>query len=58
MRYYVVAGAGGLAVGIHAAGFRIRNPNVGMHEPVLAPATEELDRTDAESPGPAEPSAT
>ena len=32
-RYYIDAGAGGLAVGVHATQFQIRD--VGLYEPVL-----------------------
>jgi dihydrodipicolinate synthase/N-acetylneuraminate lyase len=43
-RYYVAAGAGGLAVGVHTTQFAIRDPKVGLLEPVLALAAEELTR--------------
>ena len=46
-RYYVAAGAGGLAVGVHTTQFAIRDPTVGLFEPVLAIAREEMDRADA-----------
>jgi dihydrodipicolinate synthase/N-acetylneuraminate lyase len=46
-RYYVAAGAGGLAVGVHTTQFAIRDPRVGLFEPVLTIAAEELDRGDA-----------
>ncbi len=45
-RYYVAAGAGGLAVGVHTTQFAIREPAVGLFEPVLALAAEEMDRAD------------
>ena len=35
-RYYCDAGAGGIAVGVHTTQFAIRNPAVGLFEPVLA----------------------
>ncbi|MGC4046357.1 MAG: hypothetical protein QM758_21410 [Armatimonas sp.] len=41
-RYYLAAGAGGLAVGVHTTQFAIRN--VGLYEPVLTLAKEERDR--------------
>src|SRR5688572_19845271 len=47
-RYYVAAGAGGLAVGVHTTQFAIREPKVGLFEPVLAIAKEEMDRADAD----------
>jgi dihydrodipicolinate synthase/N-acetylneuraminate lyase len=34
-RYYCEAGAGGLAVGVHTTQFAIRDPKVGLLEPVL-----------------------
>src|SRR6185503_6102034 len=34
-RYYCDAGAGGLAVGVHTTQFAIRDPDVGLFEPVL-----------------------
>src|SRR3954470_11508259 len=35
-RYYCDAGAGGIAVGVHTTQFAIRDPAVGLLEPVLA----------------------
>jgi len=43
-RYYVAAGVGGLAVGVHTTQFAIRDPGVGLFSPVLALAAEEMDR--------------
>jgi len=34
-RYYCDAGAGGLAVGVHTTQFAIRDPAIGLYEPVL-----------------------
>lgn len=34
-RYYVDAGAGGMAVGVHTTGFPIHDPRTGLYEPVL-----------------------
>jgi dihydrodipicolinate synthetase family protein len=45
-RYYFAAGAGGLAVGVHTTQFAIREPKVGLFEPVLALAAEEFARAD------------
>ena len=45
-RYYVAAGAGGLAVGVHTTQFAIRKPGIGLFEPVLKIAAEEMDRAD------------
>ena len=39
-RYYVDAGAGGMAVGVHTTGFRIHDAAVGLYRPVLALAAE------------------
>jgi hypothetical protein len=46
-RYYLAAGAGGLAVGVHTTQFGIHDPAVGLLEPVLALAAEEMDRVDS-----------
>jgi dihydrodipicolinate synthase/N-acetylneuraminate lyase len=43
-RYYVAAGAGGLAVGVHTTQFAIRRPQIGLFEPVLRLAAEEMER--------------
>jgi hypothetical protein len=51
-RYYAAAGAGGLAVGVHTTQFAIRDPRVGLFEPVLALAAEEMDRADCGRPEP------
>ena len=40
-RYYLAAGAGGLAVGVHTTQFAIRDPKFGLLERVLALAAEE-----------------
>jgi dihydrodipicolinate synthase/N-acetylneuraminate lyase len=34
-RYYLAAGAGGLAVGVHTTQFAIRNPGIDLYRPVL-----------------------
>jgi dihydrodipicolinate synthase/N-acetylneuraminate lyase len=41
-RYYIAAGAGGLAVGVHTTQFAIRDPAIGLLQPVLSLAAEEL----------------
>lgn len=43
-RYYLAAGAGGVAVGVHTTQFAIRDPKVGLFKPVLELAAEEMDR--------------
>jgi dihydrodipicolinate synthase/N-acetylneuraminate lyase len=45
-RYYIAAGAGGLAVGVHTTQFAIRDPRHKLFEPVLKLAAEEMDRAD------------
>jgi dihydrodipicolinate synthase/N-acetylneuraminate lyase len=45
-RYYLASGAGGLAVGVHTTQFSIRDPKIGLFQPVLALAGEEMDRAD------------
>ncbi len=39
-RYYCDAGAGGIAVGVHTTQFAIRDPTIGLLEPVLALAAD------------------
>ena len=46
LRYYSAAGVGGLAVGVHSTQFEIRQPNIGLFEPVLALAADEMNRLD------------
>ena len=46
-RYYLAAGAGGVAVGVHTTQFEIREPRYGLFEPVLELAMEELRNTPA-----------
>ena len=44
-RYYLAAGVGGAAVGVHTTQFAIRDPQVGLLEPVLSLMAEELSRS-------------
>jgi Dihydrodipicolinate synthetase family len=44
VRYYLAAGAGGLAVGVHTTQFAIRDPRHGLFRPVLELVAEELNR--------------
>src|SRR5436853_7887824 len=46
VRYYIAAGAGGLAVGVHTTQFAIRDSRIGLFAPVLQLAREEMDRAD------------
>jgi len=41
-RYYLAAGVGGVAVGVHTTQFAIRDPRFGLYEPVLAIAADTL----------------
>src|SRR5688572_28029257 len=41
-RYYLAAGAGGIAVGVHTTQFAIHSPTVGLYRTVLEIAMEEL----------------
>lgn len=44
MRYYIDAGVGGIAVGMHFTQFEIRAPGIDLFEPVLRLCAEEIDR--------------
>jgi dihydrodipicolinate synthase/N-acetylneuraminate lyase len=46
IRYYLEAGAGGLAVAVHTTQFAIRAPQNGLFRPLLELAAEEMDRAD------------
>ncbi|MBA3848051.1 MAG: dihydrodipicolinate synthase family protein [Planctomycetes bacterium] len=48
-RYYVDAGAGGIAVGVHSTQFQIRDPKIGLYEPVLRLAAETIDAAAAKA---------
>src|SRR5438105_5423136 len=48
-RYYLAAGAGGVAVAVHTTQFAIREPGVGLMRPVLELAADVVDR-EATSP--------
>src|SRR5438874_3725532 len=43
-RYYLAAGAGGVAVAVHTTQFAIREPDVGLLRPVLELAADVVDR--------------
>ncbi len=47
-RYYVAAGVGGIAVGVHTTQFAIRDPRHGLFQPVLALAAEEMRSADVQ----------
>src|SRR5436309_6354992 len=48
-RYYCEAGAGGVAVGVHTTQFAIRNPDIGLFEPVLRQAADVLSEFERSS---------
>src|SRR3954447_26227918 len=52
VRYYLAAGAGGLAVGVHTSQFAIRDPRHGLFEPLLRLAAEEITRADRDGRAP------
>jgi dihydrodipicolinate synthase/N-acetylneuraminate lyase len=51
-RYYMDAGAGGLAVGVHTTQFAIREAKYGLYRPVLSLAAETVRFSLAERPRP------
>src|ERR1051325_7740787 len=46
-RYYLDAGAGGVAVGVHTTQFAIRDPRIGLYRPVLELAAETVAEWEA-----------
>jgi len=52
IRYYLDAGAGGIAVAVHTTQFAIRNPEVGLYTPLLEIANDEFNRFAARSKNP------
>lgn len=51
-RYYVAAGVGGLAVGVHSTQFGIREPRYGLFRPVLELASRTIDEELSRAPRP------
>ena len=49
-RYYVAAGAGGMAVGVHTTGFAIHDAKIGLYRPVLELAAETANEALARAP--------
>jgi dihydrodipicolinate synthase/N-acetylneuraminate lyase len=43
-RYYIDAGAGGIAVGVHSTQFEIRHPDISLFEPVLRETAKFIDQ--------------
>ena len=50
--YYIDAGAGGIAVGVHTTQFAIRDPAVGLYRPVLELAADEASAALRNAPRP------
>ena len=44
LRYYLDAGAGGVAVAVHTTQFAVRNPQIGLYSPLLEISSEEFNR--------------
>ena len=44
IRYYLDAGAGGIAVAVHTTQFAIRKPEIGLYSPLLELANEEFNK--------------
>lgn len=49
IRYYLAAGAGGVAAAVHTTQFEIRDPEIGLFGPVLKIAAEEMARFEDET---------
>ena len=49
-RYYLAAGVGGVAVGVHTTQFSIRKPEIKLLEPVLQLAAEEIEKANLNRP--------
>jgi len=48
-RYYCAAGAEGIAIGVHTTQFEIRDPKVGLYQPILILASETIDEFTAQT---------
>jgi len=44
VRYYLSAGAGGIAMAVHTTQFEIRDPEINLYEKVLEVVTDEIDK--------------
>ncbi len=49
IRYYLEAGAGGIATAVHSTQFEIRKPEFNLFERVISIVTDEIDRYEAET---------
>ena len=50
VRYYIDAGTGGLAVGVHSTQFAIRDSKIGLYAPVLKLAAESAAASGSAAP--------
>src|SRR5690625_1279860 len=48
--YYIDAGVGGIAVGVHTTQFEIRDPEFNLYERVLRLAIEEVEKRNLDKP--------
>ncbi|MBL4575484.1 MAG: dihydrodipicolinate synthase family protein [Opitutaceae bacterium] len=49
-RYYVESGIGGIAVGVHSTQFEIREPEIGLYQPILELVAETMNESLAQAP--------
>ncbi|MCG6156253.1 dihydrodipicolinate synthase family protein [Rubinisphaera margarita] len=49
IRYYAEAGAGGLAICVHTTQFEVRDPAIGLYQPLLEVVADELNQLEATS---------
>lgn len=49
-KYYLAAGVGGIAIGVHTTQFQIRDPKINLYEKVLTLAVEEIKKANIERP--------
>lgn len=49
MNYYLNCGVGGIATAVHTTQFEIRQPEIGLFEPVLKIVSEEIDKFEAKN---------
>ena len=49
LRYYMDAGVGGIAVGVHTTQFAIRDPEIALFRPVLELTAQEMARYEQQS---------
>lgn len=49
MRYYLNSGVGGIATAVHSTQFAIRDPNIGLFEPILRLVNDEIDKFESET---------